>query len=129
MKPVPPSALLGAKPRETGSELFARLYLGLALLAALTPAALVAVGLVAPRLGLMSETFGVKVLAFDWAPRIALSTVAAGLFGVLIAYLACFSRFWFRAVLALAITTLTLYGYVWERQVRSQEAVAISPAR
>lgn len=96
---------------------------------ALTPAILVGVGLLAPRFGLMSEAFGLRVLVLDWAPRIALASVAAGLFGVVAAYLADFSRFWLRALLALAITTATLYGYVWDREARRQEAVASALVR
>jgi fatty-acyl-CoA synthase len=36
---------------------------------------------------------------------------------VLVALIAGFSRFWLRALLALVITTATLFAYVWEREV------------
>ena len=104
------------------SERFADLYLRFATLMALAPALLVIVGLSAPRLGLMSERFGVEVLAFEWAPRIALSSVAAGIFGVIVALVSGFSHLWLRALLALAITTATLFAYVWDREVRRPEA-------
>jgi fatty-acyl-CoA synthase len=77
---------------------------------------LVAVGVIAPRLGVMSEGVGVGMLAMEWAPHLALASVAAGIFGVLVALLAGFSAFWLRALLVLAITTVTLFAYVWDRQ-------------
>lgn len=79
---------------------------------------LVAVGVIAPKLGLMSEGVGVGMLAMEWAPHLALASVAAGIFGVLVALLAGFSKFWLRALLVLAITTVTLFAYVWDRSGR-----------
>lgn len=79
---------------------------------------LVAVGVIAPKLGLMSEGVGVGMLAMEWAPHLALASVAAGIFGVLVALLAGFSKFWLRALLVLAITTATLFAYVWDRSGR-----------
>ena len=97
---------------------FAELYLNGATLIALAPACLVAVGMIAPKLGLMSEGVGVGLVAMEWAPHVALANVAGGFFGALVAMLAGFSRFWLRALLVLAITTATLFAYVWDREVR-----------
>ena len=101
---------------------FADVYLKGATLVALAPAVLVAVGVIAPRLGLMSEGVGLGLLAMEWAPHFALASVAAGVFGVLVAVLAGFSRFWLRALVVLAITTATLFAYVWDREVRQPAA-------
>lgn len=122
--PAPVAAAVLAKPEAPPpiSERFADLYLHFATLMALVPALLVIVGLSAPRLGLMTEEFGMEVLAFQWAPRIALSSVAAGIFGVIVALVSGFSHLWLRALLALAITTATLFAYVWDRETRRGEA-------
>ncbi|MBB3892477.1 fatty-acyl-CoA synthase [Phenylobacterium haematophilum] len=101
---------------------FAELYLHGATLVALAPACLVAVGVIAPKLGLMSEGVGVGLVAMEWAPHVALASVAAGFFGVLVAMLAGFSKFWLRALLVLAITTATLFAYVWDREGRQPTA-------
>lgn len=100
------------------SHSFADIYLHLATAMALAPGILVALGMLAPRLGLYRDPYAVQALAFDIAPQIALGSVAAGVFGVLVALIAGFSRFWLRALLALVITTATLFAYVWEREVR-----------
>ena len=101
---------------------FAELYLHGATLVALAPACLVAVGVIAPKLGLMSEGVGVGLVAMEWVPHVALASVAAGFFGVLVAMLAGFSKFWLRALLVLAITTATLFAYVWDREGRQPTA-------
>jgi fatty-acyl-CoA synthase len=103
---------------------FADLYLHGATLVALAPAFMVAVGVIAPRLGLMSEGVGVGLVAMEWAPHVALASVAAGFFGVLVAMLAGFSQFWLRALMVLVITTTTLFAYVWDREVRQPAAEA-----
>lgn len=95
---------------------FADLYLHGATLVALAPTFLIAVGVIAPKLGLMSEGVGVGLVAMQLAPHVALASVAAGFFGVLVAVLAGFSQFWLRALLVMAITTVTLFAYVWDRQ-------------
>ena len=95
----------------------------------MAPAFLVVVGVVGPRLGLMSEGLGVGLLAMQWAPHVALASVAAGVFGVIVAVLAGFSRFWLRALLVLAITTTTLFAYVWDREVRQPTAEAQAALR
>ena len=85
--------------------------------------------MVGPRLGLMSEGVGFGLLALQWAPHVALASVAAGAFGVIVAGLAGFSRFWLRALLVLAITTTTLFAYVWDREVRQPAAAEQVAAR
>lgn len=101
---------------------FADLYLHGATLVALAPTFLVAVGVIAPKLGLMSEGVGVGLVAMQLAPHVALASVAAGFFGVLVAVLAGFSRFWLRALLVMTITTATLVAYVYDREGRSHAA-------
>lgn len=124
-EPAPAPARPSVQQREPAvSHGFADIYLSGATLIALAPAFLVVVGLVGPRLGLMSEGVGVGLLAMQWAPHVALASVAAGVFGVIVAVLAGFSRFWLRALLVLAITTATLFAYVWDREVRQPAAEA-----
>ena len=86
---------------------------------------MVAVGWTGVRLGLLSAEFGLGVMAYQWAPHVASASVAAGIFGVIVALMAGFSRFWVRALLVIVITTLTLLAYVWERQ--AQPSMSASP--
>ncbi|WP_312161524.1 hypothetical protein [Phenylobacterium sp.] len=115
------------------SRRFADVYLHGATLLALAPAVLVAVGVIAPRLGLMSEGVGIGVLAMAWAPQLALAGVAAGILGVAAAVWAGLARYWLRALLVLAITTATLCAYVWDRQSGAAQAAPpaaeVSPRR
>lgn len=112
---------------------FADTYLHFATFIALAPAVMVAIGLAGARSGLLSHQVGVDLMALEWAPRIALTSVVAGLFGVAVALLSGFRRFWLRALVAVAITTATLFGYVWDRDVRrpaaDPAAIPISAAR
>lgn len=87
---------------------------------------MVAVGWTGARLGLLSTEFGLGVMAYQWAPHVASASVAAGIFGVIVALMAGFSHFWARAMLVIVITTLTLLAYVWERQ--AQPSMSDSPA-
>lgn len=89
---------------------------------------MVCVGLIGARLGLLDVRAG-DMLAFEWAPRIALTSVAAGLFGVVVALFAGFSQFWLRAMLAVAITSATLFAYVWDRDVRQPAAAVSAPVQ
>lgn len=107
------------------SRRFADLYLHAATLIALAPAAMVAVGWGGSRLGLLSPEFGLGVLAYQWAPHVASGSVAAGIFGIIVALMAGFSRFWVRALLVLVITTVTLFAYVWARDVQPSVAVSV----
>ena len=109
---------------EAISRRFADLYLHAATLIALAPAAMVAVGWGGTKLGLLSAEFGLGVLAYQWAPHVASGSVAAGIFGVIVALMAGFSRFWGRTLLVLLITTVTLFAYVWARE--AQPSVAAS---
>ena len=110
------------------SQRFADLYLHAATLVALAPALMVAIGWTGARLGLLSTEFGLGVMAHQWAPHVASGSVAAGIFGVIVAFMAGFSRFWLRAVLVLVITTVTLFAYVWERQAPSAAPASNSSA-
>jgi fatty-acyl-CoA synthase len=107
---------------------FADVYLTFATLVALAPAAMFATGVIGSQLGLAQD--GLHVLAFEWAPRIALTSVAAGLLGVVVALFAGFRRFWLRVLLVLAISAATLLAYVWQRQVEigAQPAPAAAAA-
>ena len=80
---------------------------------------MVAVGTLAPRLGLGRDPYALQGVLFDLAPQIALASVVAGVFGVVAALAAGFPRFWMRALVALVITTATLFAYVWERSAGS----------
>ena len=80
---------------------------------------MVAVGTLAPRLGLGRDPYALQGVLFDLAPQIALASVVAGVFGVVAALAAGFPRFWMRALVVLVITTATLFAYVWERSAGS----------
>jgi fatty-acyl-CoA synthase len=95
---------------------FADAYLTFATLVALAPAAMFATGVIGSQLGLANAQNGLDVMALEWAPRIALTSVAAGLLGVVVALFAGFRRFWLRVLVVLAISAATLLAYVWERQ-------------
>ena len=62
---------------------------------------------------------GVMMLLSKKVDGIALASVVAGVFGVVAALAAGFPRFWMRALVALVITTATLFAYVWERSAGS----------
>ncbi len=85
---------------------------------------MVAVGWAGAKSGLLSPEFGLSRMAYEWAPHVALGSVAAGVFGVIVAMLAGFQRFWLRALLVLTITTMTLLAYVWDRQAPASAAPA-----
>lgn len=86
---------------------------------------MVAVGWGGTRLGLLSAEFGLGVLAYQWAPHVASGSVAAGIFGAIVALMAGFSRFWVRALLVLIITTVTLLAYVWVREAQPSVAASV----
>lgn len=91
---------------------------------------MVAAGWGGTRLGLFSAEFGLGVLAHQWAPHVASGSVAAGIFGIIVALMAGFSKFWGRALLVLVITTVTLFAYVWVREAEpaAVAAAAVQPA-
>ncbi|WP_421934911.1 long-chain-fatty-acid--CoA ligase [Phenylobacterium sp.] len=105
------------KARKRGGG-FAGFYLNLATLVALTPALMVGAGMLGTRSGLMDWKTGLGVIALEWAPKVALVAVAAGLLGVIIALFSGFGRFWARALLVLAICGATFGAYVWARQAQ-----------
>jgi fatty-acyl-CoA synthase len=92
---------------------FADLYLTLAAVLAAVPAALLIAGLIGVQIGLSDWKGGFGLFVLEWAPRLALASVAGGLIGLVVALMSGFSRYWRRALLVLAITTATLAAYVW----------------
>ncbi|MDO8801314.1 long-chain-fatty-acid--CoA ligase [Phenylobacterium sp.] len=109
-----PLARRRAKPRK--GDGFAGFYLNLATLLALAPALMVGAGMLGTRYGLMDWKTGLGVIALEWAPKVALIAVAAGLLGVIIALFAGFGRFWARALMVLILCGATFGAYIWARQ-------------
>ena len=107
---------------------FADAYLHLAALVALTPALMVAAATAAPLAAPGPAAAALQSQLLDLAPQIALASVAAGLFGVAAALAAGFSRLWLRALIVLAITTATLFAYVWHREAGSGMRWPAAPA-
>lgn len=104
----------------------AELYLAFALLLALAPAALLAVSWAAVQAGLSDWRGGLGLFAADWAPRLALAGVASGTVALVVALLAGFRRHWRRALVILAITAVTLGGYLW---ISARPGAAAPPVR
>lgn len=109
-----------------GRRRAAEAYLAFALLLALGPAALLAVGYLAVETGQSDWRGGLGLFVLDWAPRLALAGVAGGAVALVVALLAGFRRYWRRALVILAITAITLGGYLW---VSAREASAASSAQ
>jgi fatty-acyl-CoA synthase len=86
--------------------------LDLAVLIALAPAVLVAAGALGVKFGLASLALGYDQMTLEWAPRAAMLGVATGVLGLIAALFGGFSRFWKKALLALAITIATLGAMV-----------------
>jgi fatty-acyl-CoA synthase len=82
--------------------------LDVAVLIALAPALLVAVGAVGVKFGLLDQAVGYDLLTRDWAPKVAMLGVATGVLGLIVALFGGFSKLWKKALLALAITIATL---------------------
>lgn len=89
------------------------LYLAFALGLALAPAVLLAAGFVAVEAGLSDWRAGFGGLMLAWASPAALAGVASGAVALMAALLAGFRRYWRRAFLVLAITTVTLAAHLW----------------
>ncbi|WP_425997564.1 long-chain-fatty-acid--CoA ligase [Caulobacter sp. DWR1-3-2b1] len=87
---------------------WAPLYLDLALVIALVPGLLVAVGALGVKFGLLDLTLGYNQMAQDWAPKVALLSVATGVLGLIIALMVGFSKLWKRVLLILLITVATI---------------------
>jgi fatty-acyl-CoA synthase len=83
-------------------------FLNLAILVALAPALLVAGGALGVKFGLLPQAVGYDHLTLDWAPKAAMLGVATGVLGLIAALFGGFARFWKKALLALAITIVTL---------------------
>jgi fatty-acyl-CoA synthase len=82
--------------------------LDLAVLIALAPALLVGAGALGVKLGVIPLALGYDQMTLDWAPKAAMLGVATGVLGLIFALFGGFSRFWKKALLALAITVATL---------------------
>ncbi len=93
-------------------------YLTLAALVALAPAVMVAAAMICTRLGLMDWKTGLGVLTLEWAPKVALLSVATGLIGVILALFAGFARHGLKAFVVLLISLGMLGGYLWMRQAQ-----------
>ena len=94
----------------------ADLYLALAGLVAITPALMVGVAMIGVHAGLIDWRTGMASVATEWAPKVALLSVATGLVGVIIALLTDFRRYWMKAALVLALSMATMGAYTWLRQ-------------
>jgi fatty-acyl-CoA synthase len=100
---------------ETGDKAkggFTSGVLDLAVLIALAPALLVAAGALGVKSGVIPLSLGFDQMTVDWAPKAALLGVATGVLGLIFALFGGFSRFWKKALLALAITVATLGAMV-----------------
>ncbi len=104
----------GAKPAGWAAG-----YLNLALLLALSPVAIVLIGLAGMRMGAWTWREGyIAVLEhgptplLGWAPAVALVAALAGLLGLLVAVFGGFSKLWGKALLVLAITAATWGGFI-----------------
>ncbi|MBO9707697.1 MAG: long-chain-fatty-acid--CoA ligase [Caulobacter sp.] len=86
----------------------ARLLLDAALIVAVAPALLVAVGALGVKFGLLGQEVGFDLLTREWAPRIAQVSVVTGVLAFVVALFGGFSKLWTRALAALAIAALTL---------------------
>jgi fatty-acyl-CoA synthase len=86
--------------------------LDLAVLIALAPALLVAAGALGVKFGVIPLALGYDQMTLDWAPKAAMLGVATGVLGLIVALFGGFSRFWKKALLALAITIATLGAMV-----------------
>jgi fatty-acyl-CoA synthase len=84
------------------------ILLDLAILVALAPALLVAAGALGVKFGMFPQAVGYDQMSLDWAPKAAMLGVATGVLALIAALFGGFSRFWAKALLALAITVGTL---------------------
>jgi len=79
-----------------------------AVVIALAPAALVLVGALGAKTGLLDKAVAYDLLTRDLAPMIAWLGLGTGALGVIVAMIGGIQRHWRRALLALAITVATL---------------------
>lgn len=83
-----------------------------AVVIALVPALLVAVGALGVKLGMLDQATGYDLLTRDWAPKAAMLGLVTGLLGLIVAWFGGFAKLWKKAALALAITIATLGAMV-----------------
>lgn len=83
-----------------------------AIVIALAPALLVAVGALGVKLGMLDQATGYDLLTRDWAPKAAMLGLVTGLLGLIVAWFGGFAKLWKKAALALAITIATLGAMV-----------------
>ncbi|WP_309644822.1 long-chain-fatty-acid--CoA ligase [Phenylobacterium sp.] len=110
-----------------GRARFADLYLKLATIVAITPAAMVGVAFLGVQLNLLDRLAFAR-LALDLAPQVALISVATGIAGLAVALMAGFNRFWLRGLLVLAISAATLGAYAVARSAGAQTPPAVQSA-
>jgi fatty-acyl-CoA synthase len=87
-------------------------FLDLAVLVAVAPALLVAAGALGVKFGVLPQALGYDQMTLDWAPKAAMLGVVTGVLGLFAALFGGISRFWKKALLALAITIATLGAMV-----------------
>ena len=114
---VPPSARKSKKAKAAAQKSgksggLTAVLLDLAILVALAPALLVAAGALGVKFGVFPLAVGYDQMSLDWAPKAAMLGVATGVLGLIAALFGGFSRFWAKALLALAITIATLGAMV-----------------
>jgi hypothetical protein len=78
----------------------------------LAPAVLVAVAALGVKFGLLPQGLGYDRMTLDWAPKAAVLGVATGVAGLFVAVFGGFSRYWKKALGAVAITVVTLAAMV-----------------
>jgi fatty-acyl-CoA synthase len=118
--PLVPSRKGGKKAKAKAAEAsaakskggFTSGLLDLAVVIALAPALLVAAGALGVKFGVIPLALGYDQMTLDWAPKAAMLGVATGVLGLIFALFGGFSRFWKKALLALAITVATLGAMV-----------------
>jgi fatty-acyl-CoA synthase len=118
--PLVPSRKGGKKAKAKAAEAsaakskggFTSGLLDLAVLIALAPALLVGAGALGVKFGVIPLALGYDQMTLDWAPKAAVLGVATGVLGLIFALFGGFSRFWKKALLALAITVATLGAMV-----------------
>ena len=115
---IPPSARKTKKAQAAANNKNGKsggltaVLLDLAILVALAPALLVAAGALGVKFGVFPLPVGYDQMSLDWAPKAAMLGVATGVLGLIAALFGGFSRFWAKALLALAITVATLGAMV-----------------
>jgi len=97
----------------------ADVYLVLAGIVAIAPALMVGLAVVGVHAGLIDWRTGLGLIATEWAPKVALLSVATGLVGVIVALFAGFRRYWLKAALVLGLSIATLAAYTWLQQQQS----------